>query len=596
MPLTLVLGATTSYNLAFLASFVLGGFLTYLFLLSVTHHRAAAFIGGLVFIFAPNRMGHAAAGHLLLINTWSLPLYALSLVYLFKKPSYRWAITGGLALVALTLTQPIHLAYFALPFSLIYVIYIATQKQQYPRLKAAIPYLGTMVLGSGLILLPFFFPLLQEALHSQNQVFTYTGIEEHSTDLWAFFLPSPNHPLILNGAEFLSWPSRVINSQRQLEEGLAYLGILPVILAIWGIIRQRAKTYVWLSLMIISALLAMGPILHVGGNATNISLPYRWLMDLPFISWSRTPGRLNETTSLALAVLVGLGTADFLILLQNKGQFWWKLAGGVIAGIIFFEYLIIYPFPVGGQKIPVFYKQLQTSAFNGSIIDMPVTGSRRASNFSLVYQTIHNQPIAGGYIERDPPGTVEWAQFFDRLLSPPASDVIKNTPSPAIRQKILYQLGIKQVVVRRWLMTDSAAKASFNFIPEILGQPYYADDDTIAWQVLPVTDDLPPFTVLVDEKGWEGRNDLGVIRLREKGLLFIYTAQPLNSTLTLQLADSTQRLDQHIFINDTYYDKLTQGQVDLEILLQLKAGLNWVSFQVKNCNDCQVDFNRIALE
>jgi hypothetical protein len=593
LPLTLVGGVQFAYNLVFLLSFVLGGTLFYLMGRSLVGLRFAAFLGGLIFIFAPNRMGHAMAGHLLLIATWSLPLFALAVIYLFRRPTWRWAGVGTVALTALVLTQPIHLAYFALPFSLVYGGAVLVSRPGWTRLRRTAVYAGGMAALTLLLLLPFYLPLLRASLQGEQEFFTNEGLEEHSTDLLAFVLPSPYHPFWRNEDSPPPVLSTLISSPRQMEERLAYLGLLPLALAVWAVVRGRPGVYRWLVLALLAAVLAMGPSLKVLDEITGLALPYRWLMDLPFLRWSRTPGRFNETTAFALAVLAAFGMAEIWPRLRGRRQ------QGVVAVLVtlfvLLEYLIYLPFPIGGQKMPEFYDRLATEPPPGPLLDMPVTGSRRASNYSLLYQTRHDRPIAGGYIERDPPGTAELAQFFDRLLSPSSAQaVIEQTPSLETRRLILAQNNVQQVTARRWLMTDQAATATLAFLPEVLGEPYYAGDEVLAWQAPAAgTASLPPYTLLVAEKRWETTPDGGQLYLKEQSDLFVYAthAGPAILLLDLQVGRPGQQLWVGNFGPVPAGEEPQQHQIPLE----LQAGFNWLPFRLANCQDCRAAFSRIWL-
>lgn len=593
LPVTLAGGVRFAYNLMFLLSFVLGGLLTYLLLLSLARHRPAAFVAGVIFIFAPARMGHALAGHLLLISTWSLPLFALAVIYLCRQPSWRWMLLASLALTVLTLTQPIHLAYFAVPFAAVYGGAALLSRQGVGRFRRVLPYLAAAGGVTAILLAPFWASLLTATWQGEQEFFTSAGLEEHSTDLLAFVLPSPYHPLWAGAAEPPAWLTGVIGSTRDLEEQVAYLGILPLGLAVWAVARRQPGVYLWLGLALLAVLLAMGPSLKVLGQNTGWPLPYSWLMDLPFLRWSRTPGRLNETTSLALAVLAAFGLADLLRRLGTGRQQW--LVAALAICVILVDYLVFFPFPLGGQKMPGFYRRLAAEPPPGPVLDMPVTGSRRASNYSLLYQTVHNRPISGGYIERDPPGTVEWAQFFDRLLSPvPSTQVVEQSPGLAVRQQILRQLGPRQVVARRWLMTDQAATATLSFMPNILGEAYYVDDDLLAWRVPPVETTLPPYTLLLAEKGWEGIQEGALVRLKQEGLLFIYAARPGPATLVLELPGHSSVRPLWVAQSGPFR---TDGQgLRHQIPLQLQAGLNWLNFRLADCDPCEVDFSRIRVD
>jgi hypothetical protein len=576
LPLTLVGGVNFAYNVMFLTSFILGGTLTYLLAFSITHQRLAAFVAGLIFIFAPHRMGHATAGHLLLITTWSLPLYALAVINLLRHPSWRWAATGGIALTALTLTQPIHLAYFALPFTVVYGGVTLLTHRGMNTLKSAWPYVGSMVLLAALLLLPFFGSLLGATLHGEQDFFTNVGIEEHSTDLMAFLLPSPYHPLWYREQSPPALLSQLVGSPREMEERLAYLGVLPLGLAVWAMVRRPREGLAWLILTLLAAILAMGPYLKIFDRNTGVLLPYYWLMDLPFLSWSRTPGRINETVALGLAMLAALGLSDVLSHRRTRAQR--TMVTTVVVLFVILEYWVIFPFPMDFRPISGYYRALAREALEGGVLEMPVSGSRRATNYALYYQTIHQHPLAGGYIERDPPGTVELKEFLNQLLSPLPTQTVFTPPNEAERLAILADMKIKRVIAHPSLMTDRAAQATRVYLPLLLGASIFADEDTWVYPVQSEVDShLSAWQLLPDQEGWEVVREGTALRLKKTGYLFIYAAEVGPAQLQFQL-DSPARPTQLTwrFNDSSTQTYLIEGKADLAITsLSLRQGLNY---------------------
>src|SRR5258705_6747632 len=108
------------YNLLFLSTFVLSGLGMFLFAREVTGSTAAAFVGGLVFAFAPYRLPQAS--HLQVLSSQWMP-FAL---YGFR----RWVVAGRLrALAGATasgvlqgLSSGYYLLYFT-PFAAAYVVW-----------------------------------------------------------------------------------------------------------------------------------------------------------------------------------------------------------------------------------------------------------------------------------------------------------------------------------------------------------------------------------------------------------------------------------------------------------------------------------------
>lgn len=587
LPLTLVLGPLISYNLAFLLSFILSGLSGYLLCRYLCRHNGAALIGGLIFAFYPNRMGHAAAGHLLLVTNYFLPLYALSLLILLRRPSARIILWHGIITVMLALTQPTHIGYGIIPIFLFLVgghffgRLTARFKPPQPasprhspsplRLLASLMAAGVVSL---IIFWPFAWPIWQQSQQNDLTYLTPANLTEHSSDLLAFILPSPYHPLLLWLGWTPSFSSAIINSPRDLEEQLAYPGIIALGLVSVGLWRRRSAG-VWFALTLACALFSLGPQLKIAGGIQPVWLPYHWLVNLPFFNLSRTPGRFNETVMLGVAVLAALGAAALFEWLARKE----KMLTFSLLVLITLEYLIIFPFPVDSHAIPAYYSRLAQEKLAGGVLEMPVTGSRRASNYAMYYQTLHQYPLAGGYIERDPPGTVELKEFLNQLLSPLPAQTVFTPPGAADRQAILADMRIERVVVHPALMTDQAGRAMLSQLPQLLPAPLFADETIQVYPVLPdQTGHLPGWQFLPDAENWEVTQNGKSLRLKESGSLFIYAAVagPINLILHIQNPAISSQLT--LRLNETPPQILpleSTGQAQT-IPLSLSQGFNYL--------------------
>lgn len=86
-----------AYNVAFLLSFALSGLTAYLLCRDLTGRHDAAWIGGLVFAFAPYRFDHLS--HLQLLSWYWLPVIPLALHRYVRDGQTRWLGWFGLAYV-----------------------------------------------------------------------------------------------------------------------------------------------------------------------------------------------------------------------------------------------------------------------------------------------------------------------------------------------------------------------------------------------------------------------------------------------------------------------------------------------------------------
>ena len=220
---------------------------------------------------------------------------------------------------------------------------------------------------------------------------------------------------------------------------------------------------------------------------------------------------------------------------------------------------------------------------------MPVTGSRRASNYAMFYQTTHRQPLAGGYIERDPLGTVELKEFLNQLVSPISDQTIMALPTAAERRATLAALHIDQVIAHTDLMTDSAAKDTLAYLPELLGEATYTNEELRVYPVSPDTADLPSLLILPDQENWEVVHDGGAIRLKETGYFFLYADAPTCLTLQFRIIPTAEPLALIARFNDTRIDNLAISNETYQLdALSLHTGFNYLHLDTQPATELDI--------
>ena len=86
----------------------------------------------------------------------------------------------------------------------------------------------------------------------------------------AYVLPPPQHPLFGSWTEPIYQERFVINSRYW-----AYVGFVPLLLAIYAAISRPRKALPWLLTGLVFFVLALGPYLRLNGNVyPAIKLPY----------------------------------------------------------------------------------------------------------------------------------------------------------------------------------------------------------------------------------------------------------------------------------------------------------------------------------
>jgi hypothetical protein len=584
LPLVSLFGPRVAYNVEILLSFLLSGLTMYLLCAYMTRNRGAAFIGGLIFGFFPWKIAHAVSGHFGQSMIYWLPLYALFLFKLFARPNIRNALLCGLFLTLSLMVYLMHIAYFVIPFTLLFLI---MHRQGLSDARFVKGFVGTLLMAA-LLSAPFLLPIVVGKLSGQMEYLGgKSGMTIFSVDLLAFLIPPPYHPL-LSLWKKAPWVRRIVYT-----ESMAYLGLTALGLAWWGV-KKSPKARFWLILGVSAAVLSLGPFLKMGGELVRytiegresyIVLPYALLTKVPFFEWGRTPGRLSGTMSFALAVLASLGVGDILPRLKAQRA---KVAFvGGIALLILFEYITFLPFPMAGEYIPDFYRKVAEEPEDYAILDLPIEtgGSTGTSSRAMYYQMFHGHRVVGGFVYRFPPGAAKLMRLVGQLAYRPSDEDIVDYPPSEEGLATLSGLGIKYVVVHKFSYMAADIVAS---LQRFLGQPLFEDEQIAAFatpqegnrlpiEAIPFLDEKDNWGPLESWEGvpsrWMGNDGLIYFYLPEEGKYRLrFTAYPHDG----------QPMNLQIFVNEQLAQVfMVEGwQLPVTPVLKLKKGMNVVRFHL----------------
>jgi hypothetical protein len=481
IPLRHWLSPIAVYNTQFVLSFVLCGMAVFILALEQGLSAPAAFVSGSMFAFAPHRMGHATAGHLTQL-AGSLGVFCLVGFTRFgRQPRLKHAVFTGVTLGLSLLVSPLQSAYFVVPLCLCYVAFLCLrQRERLLEREYLVGWLSIIVITSA-IAAPFTAKLISNQGSASLGYLRPRDQESlnYSVDLLALLFPSPYHPVV----RALQAPlpsSRVIPAPTELEH-TAYLGWIPVALAVVATTRRWKQSWPWSALLLLSMIFALGPVLQAGRQplllgSHQVPLPYGIVERLPFYQWGRTPERLFQLSSLALALLVGIA----LSLLGRRRPPLSRTITLVLSALILVEYVIIFPFPAPMTQIPVPVRLMAEDKTPYAVADIPIA-KRQVSNYAMLYQTYHGHPIIGGYIHRDPPGTRAWSKAFDALFRPgdDASPPLTSLEGAAL----LRGLGIGRVLAHRHFVDAPDAAEMVRSLRGWLGPPTYSDTDIVLFSV-----------------------------------------------------------------------------------------------------------------
>lgn len=443
VPLDLAFGPIVAYNLTFLLTLFLAGYGTYLLVLHITGHRGAAFVAGLVFAFAPYHVSGNWDGQMNLANVQWIPLCILFILRTADLGRWQDALGAGVfgALAALDCW---FFAIFMGMWGLIWTLYLLAFQRRILRWRTL--GLGAIALAVALLLIaPLAVPLIRESAGGAVQS-ALRYFADKPTDLLSFFVPGIDHPLLARvGAEvrgrFSHWRP-------------AYLGVLPLGLAVYAAVSRPRRAALWLASGATFAALALGTTLEIGGVAyPQAPMPFALLLRwVPALEIVRQSSRFNVMVSLSLAVLVGLGCAELsrrVTAPQTTARWGWLYPAllPLIGAVVIFEYLAL-PCPLSSGAVSPFYSQLALEPGRVALLELPIDDFH--SREYLYPQTIHHQPLVNGYVARTAPevqGFIEHQPLLRKLqiqmeIDPALHDI------PA-EMALLPANGVRYVVVHK---------------------------------------------------------------------------------------------------------------------------------------------------
>ncbi|MFQ6014165.1 MAG: hypothetical protein ACE5NP_01815 [Anaerolineae bacterium] len=307
VPLLLLSGEPLlSYNLIFLASFILSALGMYYLVHHYIKNRAVAFLAGVAFAFAPYRL--ASMAHLQLLNMQWLSFSVLHLDRFLESRRLR-----DLALFTLFLWLQVisswHGAAFLTLVAVVYLLYHWLFHRG-TRMRSAVGLLVLSALVIVLLVSPLAIPYLQ-AWPELRETRTAEVTALFSASPTDYLAASPfNRPFGHITASFRARPAFT-------EEHFLFPGVTAPLLAalslgtLWqGRGNNKSSPGPFLIILLCAFAFTLGPSLLWYNFNTDFPLPYRLLQSaLPATELMRVPPRWVVPALFAMSVLVGYGSA-----------------------------------------------------------------------------------------------------------------------------------------------------------------------------------------------------------------------------------------------------------------------------------------------
>ncbi len=481
----------------------------------------AAALAGAFFAFGAWHVNYVWGGNFFLLSNQWLPFYALYLLRLDKRSLHNGA-RAGLFFVLTAWTE----LTFALLLAIFTAIYIGFRiaegrwqtpddRQQInsrtfrilnPSLRSgqvlefrtpALPCTArkgrcaggarvsnffALILVSFIGIAPLALNLIGDTLRYGYYLAAGVGrVQIFSAEPISFFIPSARHPLL--GA----WAGALTDANTHY----AFIGYAAIILAAIGILAFRASALArcFAALAACFAILMLGSTLILGGQSTNIPLPFAILRAIPFVNANRYPVRFNVLLMLSLTPLIALGAAR--LLRARRGA----LALGALITLLAFEQLVI-PIPLSDLRVPAIYQTLRDEPGDFAILELPLgwRGSiammGKQDDRAQFYQTVHHKRLLGGITSRYPRFKTQYfleAPVINSLIALEegrAVDDARRAQDREIAPEVLRFFDIRYVVVSRRLTEPLLLEYARDVFPMT---EIYRDDERIVYRVAPQT-------------------------------------------------------------------------------------------------------------
>jgi hypothetical protein len=295
-PLTTRFGPVLTYNLLLVAGLALSAWCAYLAIRRFVPAQLAAAAGGLLYGFSPAIRSQGSHPHMSLAFLVPLMLLVLHeiLVHRRRPPWLAGAALGLLAGCQLLTGEELLAMTGLLGFAL-FVLLLAGNLR---RLRGRMAHTLVAFAVAGVVFAAIAAWPLSVQFTGAQRVHGDVQQTARMSDLYSFVLPDSQQALA---------PAGSVGRVGGLQGRSAYLGV-PLLLLLVAVAVRRWRdplVRVTLALLLLAALLSLGPTLLVGGRDTGVRLPMAFLERLPLLD-SLVPPRLAQLTALFAGLLLAL--------------------------------------------------------------------------------------------------------------------------------------------------------------------------------------------------------------------------------------------------------------------------------------------------
>ena len=394
IPLHRLVDLVSVHNFLIVFSFVVGGLTAFALAYRLTGSYAGSLLAGYVFSFTSYHFVHLQAGHMQLVSLEFIPLFLLCFLALLETPALCWALASAGVLLLVLLCDHYYFLFCVLAGALIVVFKsVRVRRLWFLFEKERCPAVLIFMLAAFAACAP-----LVTALALANRADPLLGAHpaaQYSLDLAAPLLPGGSW-------RFASWTQPVWSAFRAGRFESSSLGLaLAAALILVALFRKRLDAKgvgLWYCLLIFFGLLSLGPALHVGGTVhAGVPMPYAIFARIfPPLELGGCPARMMAMVMLCAGVICAYGLAAL-----PRAPRWATTVCAALAALMVVEHLPAVLSPIR-LTVPPYVTFLKTLPQGAGVLD---TTTDMAP--ALYFQTIHEKPVAGGYVSRIPKSLLE---------------------------------------------------------------------------------------------------------------------------------------------------------------------------------------------
>lgn len=388
-----------AYRIIILLWFALLLYFSYSFLRVLDITVPAAATAAIAYAFSRFFIDHTP--HLNVLAGFFIPLVALLLVRLYKRPSPA-SLFAAPVTMALALYFTEFLFHILLGVGCLLVLILLFPEGR----KDIFGKLGTLGWRRVVLAVALFILLITPAVLKQSSanVVRPAAIEssDFSANLAALVLPNQQRTPLYGGL-FVRLLSR---GMAGVDGHEVFIGFPLLVFGVVGLVVARQRLVRIIAVIsLFFFVLSLGPTLKFMNTDTGVSLPYALLMKIPPFSLARGPARFVALGMFFLMVISAYGMSWMQRGLSRRGGSY--LGAGAMFLVFAWTVAEAYA-PAPPQSIFVPPAELKTIEY-GPVLNLPLS---RFDGYALLLQMYHHQAIATGYTSRY---SAEQTAHVDRL-------------------------------------------------------------------------------------------------------------------------------------------------------------------------------------